>query len=296
MTQGPVASIGAGPAAIARVFAPFYPLNIAKKPRDWQQTRSRQLNFLDELEDYYHVENGYVINSARQKPIPEDPKAAEALVGKAKVLVHADVDVVFGRRGCGTLEVLEAPVKISQVFCSSMNMAQGLTGAKNAKLPGAAAKAKLLLRAAYLGTYFAAIDRGCTKLYLTLIGGGVFGNKLRDILDIIIDTHKKIGLNKKYNSCLKEVHLPLFSVPPCMDDVVEEMKKMNFPFVMIKHTKDGSVVVDSSSRSKIKSKEGKDEIKVGEKDVEKEGKDEKEEIKEEKEENPEKSENLEENK
>ena len=212
-TQGPAASISAGPAAIARVFAPLHFLYPKKKPHYWQQTYYRQLNMLAKLKDYYHVENGYVINSSRQKPIPEDPKAVETLIGKVNVLVHADVDVVFGRRQSETLEVLEAPVKVSQVFCSSMNMAQGSTGMTNAKLSGAAAKARLLLEAAYMGTYLAAIDRGCTKLYLTLVGGGVFGNKQKDILDIIIDTHKKIALNKKYNSCIKEVHLPLFSVP-----------------------------------------------------------------------------------
>lgn len=273
-TQGPAASISAGPAAIARVFVPFYPLGPGKKPREWQQTRTRQLNFLDELSDYYHVENGYVINGPRQKPVPEDPKAAEALVGKARVLIHADVDAVFGRRGCGTLEVLEAPVKISQVFCSSMNMAQGPTGTNNAKLPGAAAKARLLLRAAYLGTYFAAIDRGCTKLYLTLIGGGVFGNKVRDIFDVIADTHKKVALNKKYNSCIKEVHLPLFSVPPCMDDVIEDLKKKKFPFVMIKHTKDGSVVVNSThQKENLNDEKKEEEERVKENDDVKERKD-----------------------
>lgn len=244
-TQGPIASIGAGPAAIARVFVPFYATRQKKKPHEWQQTQTRQLDFLENLKDYYHVENGYIINNARLKPLPSDPSDVDSLVGKARVLVHADVDVVFGRRRDDTLEVLERPVKISQVFCSSMNMAQGTSGYNNSKLPGAALKAKLLLRAAYLGTYFAAIDRGCSKLYLTLIGGGVFGNNPKDILDIIIDTHKKIALNKKYNSCIKEVHLPLFSVPMCMDTVVEEMKKANFPFVMIKHTKKESVVVDS---------------------------------------------------
>lgn len=245
ITQGPIASISAGPAAIARVFAPFYTPAADKRPKEWQQTRTRQLNFLEYLRDYYHVENGYVINSNRQKPLPEDPKAVEALVGKAKVLVHAGVDVVYGRRGGRSLEVLERPMKISQVFCSSMNMAQGTSGNKNAKLPGAAQKAQLLLRAAYIGTYFAAIEQGCSKLFLTLIGGGVFGNSPYDILNIIIDTHKKIALNKKYNSCLREVHLPLFSVPPCMPRVVEGMKKAKFPFVMIEHSKKASVVVDS---------------------------------------------------
>lgn len=124
-------------------------------------------------------------------------------------------------------------------------MAQGESGRKNAKLPGALMKAKLLLRAAYLGTYYAAIDQKCPKLYLTLIGGGVFGNNIKDIFDIIVDTHRRIGLNKKYNSCIKEVHLPLFTVPYCVDAVVEEMKKARFPFKLIKHTKKGPVVVDS---------------------------------------------------
>ena len=48
---------------------------------------------------------------------------------------------------------------------------------------------KAALRAAYQGAYLAAIARGQKLLVLTLIGGGVFGNRREDILDAIAEAH-----------------------------------------------------------------------------------------------------------
>eukprot|EP00727_Mastigamoeba_balamuthi_P009809 m51a1_g5450 hypothetical protein (729) ;mRNA; r:207360-209972 len=212
-TQGPQASISAGAAAITRVHAAFYNPNMP--PEAWRQTGAVQVELLRNLREYFTVRNGYVCLTGDEKPLPpEGSREYEDLLGKYCVALHLDVQVTYAGFEGEELRLIKCPVKpngpsdrdihlIDQVFCAAMNIAQGSAGEKNATVPGGQEKARFLLRAAYRGTYTAAVAYRCPRLFLTLIGGGVFGNSVADIYDIILKEH--IRATRLPSSALRDV-------------------------------------------------------------------------------------------
>ena len=73
---------------------------------------------------------------------------------------------------------------VTQVFCSALPISYSdLPAPKWDQFP------RLILDATYEATFHVAVQNyaatGCRKLYLTLVGGGVFGNKLDWILSAI---------------------------------------------------------------------------------------------------------------
>ena len=241
-TQGPAASISAGPAAISRVFTAFYSEKHAKKPEAWRQTGRDQVNMLRHVKKYFSVRNGYVVSTKKEAPLPGDPSDLRALCDKVEVCVHVGVDVLFRGSPDGMAVVMDRPNTINQVFCAAMNLSQGTTGYANSRLKDSAEKAKFLLQAAYRGTYLAALSSGSRKLFLTLIGGGAFGNSQYEILRTIVEVHEELALSKEVNGSLEEVHVSLFSVPSCLSKVVAEVKAKKIPFKYLSHGKTTTVV------------------------------------------------------
>ena len=113
---------------------------------------------------------------------------------------------------------------VSQVFCAAMNLCQGASGYANAAFDSSPRLAAILLEAAYRGTYLATIRHGCPKLFLTLIGGGVFGNSVETILEIIGRVHLEIACTEG-NTTLNEVHLVLFNEPSGMAKFLQCLKE-----------------------------------------------------------------------
>lgn len=236
-TQGPAASISAGPGAISRVLLPFF--DPEKPASEWLQTRANQMEMLGDLGEYFTVRNGYVVQTGDEEKADEDlaSESNRKFVEKVKVCVHADEEVVYSCRDRWNYtyqcidkypESENAPAcdenvdagkkklpnhKICQVFCAAMNLGQGTSGGRNAELESDGVKEKLLLEAAYKGTYLAAIRHGCKKVFLTLIGGGVFGNSIANILDAIEKVHLEIACKEK-NDVIQEVHIVLFNPLP----------------------------------------------------------------------------------
>lgn len=239
-TQGPGASVSAGPAAIARVYAAFY--NEGKRPYEWSQRGENQIKMLEDVSDYYRVTNGYVVNSENNVDLTKhhitegDDTTINEVAKKVKLCVHTNVDVVFGARYYNdddddVMAVLKDPHRINQVFTAAMNLHQGPNGKANQILPDSPAKSRALLRAAYMGTYLSAINTGCEVLYLTLIGGGAFGNSIKIIFDEILNAHKMIAMNEK-NRCLKCVKLWLFKSTKEMQDFVKTLEEERINFVL----------------------------------------------------------------
>ena len=206
MTQGPFASISAAPGSIMRVYGMFYDEKVPSK--NWMQTSKHNICMTEGLSKYYTVRNGYIVNDGTE--IDMRWEKIDELVGRARVGVQQDVDVVFGRRKDGLMEVLFPRHRISQVFCAGMNLQQGSSGQHNAMLGCCEEKATLMLRSAYMGAYLTAITLKCSKLFLTLVGGGVFGNPISKILNEIIYAHRCIALSP-LNTSIKEVHLSIYS-------------------------------------------------------------------------------------
>ena len=231
-TQGPGASVSAGPAAIARVFAAFY--DESKPAGEWaQRGLDHQINMLSDVSGYYNVINGYVVNSVNgsdqtQPLMDTSEEYVNSIAGKVKLCVHENADVTFGARYYDDDEndymaVLKEPHRINQVFTAAMNLRQGPNGKANQMLQDSPAKSRVLLRASYVGSYLAAVNTGCESLYLTLIGGGAFGNDLNIIFDEIIYAHKKIGLDER-NGVLKKVYLWTFKKTRELEMFVGKLK------------------------------------------------------------------------
>jgi len=121
-----------------------------------------------------------------------------------KVGIHQHVQVTTGMNKEGLLEICKDPNQIiNQVFTAAVNMGDIPSSTSGLEIH----VAKYLLWAAYRGTILSAIENslcewnqeciGKNKLYLTLIGGGVFRNSLTWIIKAIQDNEelmKRAGL------------------------------------------------------------------------------------------------------
>lgn len=169
-TQGPRASISAFPATLLRhYFAPA-----ADGSRFVQVTDKRQIDLLADVceRTVAYQSNGYLTTDTINDPAAFIA-ALEANFDLIRVGVHDRAQVVLGYNWDGSVEDSEHRL-ITQVFTSTF--ARG--GYEGRKFGGPILDdaCRYLLRAAYLGTLLAAVTMGRTRLVLTLIGGGAFGN------------------------------------------------------------------------------------------------------------------------
>lgn len=173
-TQGPDASVGAGAAAVYRLFL-AQPINMAS---GWMHKHPEST-----------MRNGY-LSLARA-----EANRREGTVTDVSVLLHRDVDVTFYRPSLDSLETVPHPHRIHQVFCAALNCKQGHSGRLNREHDAAIdfATARLFLRAAYLGTYQAAIAAGSDVLCVTLLGNGAFGNALEWVVEALAHAHRALG-------------------------------------------------------------------------------------------------------
>jgi hypothetical protein len=177
-TQGPRASISAFPATLLRHYAAPGPGG----KRFIQTSNGQQINLLAAVcqPGVAEVCSGYLLASGVAKP-KAFVAALEANFDWICVGVHDGAQVVMGYDWTGAVEGSEQR-RIAQVFTSTVaGGGYGGRGLGEVFEPAC----RLLLRAAYLGTLLAAVSLGRTKVVLTLIGGGVFGNPLEIIWQAI---------------------------------------------------------------------------------------------------------------
>lgn len=151
------------------------------------QHADSQINNVDLLEralpggPYWRVRNGYTLSTpsalaglptAMEQAMAGVPGGRDQLMGCIKLGLHRDAEVTFSSRYVEPA----TPVIVSQAFCSAASIAyaQGTTVQQWEPL------ARLLLDAHYEGTLWAAVlnaeRTGVRDVYLTFVGGGVFGN------------------------------------------------------------------------------------------------------------------------
>ena len=187
-TQGPACSIAAGAATIYRNY--FIPID-----KDFGQTTTRQINNLDSLteklaedmncstSDLWFIKNGYVITN--EKALNQidthlsdcNENDLDQYRQLLKIGVHWDVQVTTSFEN-------HQPI-VTQVFCSALPVAY------NKVNPSSWSRiAQLILDASYEATLLTGIinkkSNGNNSLFLTLLGGGVFGNKEEWIQKAII--------------------------------------------------------------------------------------------------------------
>lgn len=177
-TQGPACAIAAGAATIYRNY--FAPIGGGQG-----QTATRQLDGLTDLGaalsgrtklpvgDLWTMKNGYALgNKVGLDAITRylqtlAPDQIDVLRGKLCIGVHRDVEVT-------EVAAPDRP-KVSQAFCSALPVAYSQVPSPHWEL-----FASLVLEAAYEATLWAAVlnaQRGASNVvFLTLLGGGAFGN------------------------------------------------------------------------------------------------------------------------
>lgn len=181
-TQGPACAIACGAGTIFRNY--FVPLN----NNQIGQTRSNQIDCLEEIGKALNNEklvlwemiNGYalankegLLNIAKQ--ITElSSNEYQELKEKLKIGLQWDTEVTLNKN----------TQLVSQAYCSALPIAYLHFEANLWK-----DFAKLILEATYEATFYAALQNfhktQNNKLFLTLVGGGAFGNNLDWIFDAI---------------------------------------------------------------------------------------------------------------
>ena len=171
-TQGPACAIACGAGTIYRNY--FAPVGSSTGQCD-----GKQIDCLADIASalqnnehtYWQMENGYALPTLdgleRLNAVlgAMSQQELEHLKGLLRVGVHADTEVTLGYAGhC-----------VTQIYCSAMPVAYG-SDTPDAWQP----IATLILEAAYEATLLAAVQNamatGNRRVFLTLLGGGAFGN------------------------------------------------------------------------------------------------------------------------
>lgn len=180
-TQGPACAIACGAGTIYRNY--FVPLN-----GHVGQSRHNQIDCLEGIGRHlvnndhrlWRMRNGYALATASGlREITDRIQSAseselDHLRQQLRIGVHWDTQVT--QNGCKH--------RVTQAFCSALPVAYSDLDAHLWE-----PFARLILEASYEATFCAAIlnaqTTGQNKLFLTLLGGGAFGNEMRWIIDAI---------------------------------------------------------------------------------------------------------------
>lgn len=192
-TQGPACAIAAGAGTIYRNY-------FAEVEGQTGQTAERQINCLEgvgaalgnEQEDLWRMENGYALASdAGLRRVGEQLRRMsttekDRLRGRLQVGIQEETEVTLSREAALSEETdpPEAGHTVTQVYGSALPVAYSAAPAELW-----APFAKLVLEAAYEATLRAGIQNGKRSggwtTYLTLLGGGAFGNRSEWIIGAI---------------------------------------------------------------------------------------------------------------
>ena len=173
LTQGPACAIACGAGTVYRNY-------FVEVKGQIGQTSAHQIDCLQSIGDYFNNEelqlwemkNGYALADQKGLAYISNKIAGlntheyDYLKGKLKVGIQWDTEVTINENG----------QKVSQIYCSALPVAYSSVGSDHWE-----AFAQLILDATYEATILAGIinkrKTQNNKLFLTLVGGGAFGNK-----------------------------------------------------------------------------------------------------------------------
>ena len=184
-TQGPACSLATAPGAVYRNY--FCDVKTLEGKIQQGQTKDCQINNLIDIQTYLKkvygsefitVKNGYTESSVENLNklntyIVNDKELKNILINKLKVGVHSDLEVVFKNKW----EILNKPdFLVTQVYTSALSIGYSNIWEPEAWYP----LAEIILNATYEAVIYLGIinfkKTNNPKIYLTLIGGGVFQN------------------------------------------------------------------------------------------------------------------------
>lgn len=172
----------------------------------------KQINLLERF-PFIPVKNGYISFTAKSlKELRQND--FNFSIDDIKIGMHNGIQVTSGLKQAGQIELCNDKNQVvNQVFTAALNMCDLPFSQEEWVNNLSKQVACWLLRAAYRGTILAGIENSITqddnfpgknKLFLTLIGGGVFANDLDWIIKSILECEDLIA-----NSGL-EVNLVIF--------------------------------------------------------------------------------------
>lgn len=180
-TQGPACAIACGAGTIYR----NYFVNIGKQIG---QTHDVQVDGLEKIgkalkndtHRLWNMRNGYALSDTEGLDTIAghlnnlDAEGYEQLKGRLKIGLQWDAEVTLS----------DTRHTVSQAYCSALPVAYSRVPSQHWE-----AFARLILEATYEATFYAALINyertGNNKLFLTLVGGGAFGNQFNWIFDAI---------------------------------------------------------------------------------------------------------------
>lgn len=190
-TQGPAAVYGTTSAYLYRCH--FY----------GQQQQQRQVNLLQHTAEYFGTPEGGKLTLSGTETLLKSEADIDQAAAKVCIGLHTDCPVLFGRFNNQNFynepqyqqhddnedaQPLQFPL-VDQVLSASINL--GDYGEQSLPDDAKLNLMRSLLRAAYEGIYLAAILRQRKTLYLTLVGGGSFGNPISLVVEELQRAHRK---------------------------------------------------------------------------------------------------------
>lgn len=200
-TQGPACALACAAATVWRNY--FVPVRKEDGTVQEGQTNETQINCLAGLEaliekKLWNMTNGYLSSSVENmheftQMLQECDR--DALLASIRIGLQTRVHVNFESRRYWK----EAPpaIEVHQAFCSAVPCSYD----RAVPLDSYAPLAKLVLDAAYEATLLAAKACGAKRVYLTMIGGGSFGNRKEWIASAIGRALAKIGQGLDVKIC-----------------------------------------------------------------------------------------------
>ncbi|CAB9515180.1 expressed unknown protein [Seminavis robusta] len=227
-TQGPAAVFGTTSAYL-------YRCHFARGGQSLVNGQEELVNLLQHTGEYFGVPQNGKLTLTGVETLLRSEEDVTAAATKVCIGLHKDCPVLFGRTSKTIVykeplvvvqnskdQLLEYPV-VDHVLSASLN-------AWNFGVDRHLSNATLnnimrsLLRAAYEGIYMAAILRQRKRLYLTLVGGGSFGNPIPLIVSEILRAHEKWA---NHPACqLEECVICLYSERD-EESVMDAMAKAN---------------------------------------------------------------------
>jgi hypothetical protein len=195
-TQGPRASISAGPGSILRT---YFRDGEIKKPLD-----KNQINLVSTLEKegYVEVVNGYgfISDKMDKKHKNISHSVRKELIKKADIGLQTNTQVSYKNEYRKNMLINEDDEQlIDQIYVSALAVGYQTN-------PVSDEAQKLFLDIAYVGTFLAAIHNKNEKMVCTFVGTGAFKNKMILMQKAFINAYGKCA---KYSN-LDYVDIPFF--------------------------------------------------------------------------------------